>query len=386
MVLSSLFFQLLCQVDSISIKSQIMDGSDSKYAMIYKGRLLLSDKFFANDFEAVKGIKNYLIKNVEDDNYVVFYPNDYWFILYWTQEYEELLNSFVTLDSIAKAIYNQRIPPPGDMLNAGLWLKSKENAEKIINQIQETDINVEKKEILRLTFEKLINNDSHQDILNNQVDIFLETYPETVYKVFAKKHISYKYVPKNFGFAIEFFTGRGVFTKTLKEDYSDSFLYGISIGICYKKFELYPRYYIGFNKTNREYNYPNGIFEKNSPNRVFYWETSLGYVIMENKTLKLSPFIGVGEMRISPPNSRIATNQALKELSYTSNVFPAGFNFDIKLGKEKYSFRAKSSYAFLRLRYSYIFTKFDKKYDFSGNMHTIILGIGGMERRLKREY
>lgn len=70
---------LYSQVDSI--KSQILNYEDSKSAIISKGRKLLLDKFIEGDLMKVKEVKDYLI-NTEDENYIAFYPSEYWFILY----------------------------------------------------------------------------------------------------------------------------------------------------------------------------------------------------------------------------------------------------------------------------------------------------------------
>jgi len=384
-ILSFVVFQVLGQVESI--ERQILNFEDSKSVLISRGRNLLLDRFLEDDMEKVKEVKNHLIENAEDENYIVFYPDEYWLILYWTNEYEELLKSISTFDSTAIASYYTRIRPPQDMLSSRLRLKSIENATKIITQIQQADLNGEKTKILLLNFENLTNDDSYQDELNSQADIFLQTYPETVYRDFVQKHIRYKLVSKNWGMTFEFFSGYSVYTGTLIDSYTNNIPIGIAFDICYKKFELYLRNYIGFNKTKKDINYSIGTFEKGSSTMVFLPEASLGYIVFDNNRLKFSPFLGIGAMHICPPLAKTEKTPELDEVSITSVIFPIGLNFDIKFGKEDYKFRPKSSYGFLRIRYSYNIARFQKKYDgISGNMHYITIGVGGMARGLKREY
>ena len=70
-------YQLFCQVD--------------KSVVIARERSMLLDKFLMNDMENVKEIKDYLIEKLEDRNFIALYPAEQWLILYWTNEFEELL-------------------------------------------------------------------------------------------------------------------------------------------------------------------------------------------------------------------------------------------------------------------------------------------------------
>ena len=90
-ILTFVIFQLFSQVDST--ERQILNYDNSKSVIISKGRSLLLDKFIENDRDKVKEIKDYLIEKGEDENYIALYTAEYWLILYWTNEYEELLKS-----------------------------------------------------------------------------------------------------------------------------------------------------------------------------------------------------------------------------------------------------------------------------------------------------
>jgi hypothetical protein len=229
---------------------------------------------------------------------------------------------------------------------------------------------------------------SYQDRLNNLSDIFLETYPETEYRDFVQRHVRYKLVPKSWGVAFEFFAGYSIYTGTLKDNYTNNIPIGVAFDICYKRFELYLRDYIGFNKTKEDFNYSTGIYTKGSPITVFLPEASLGYATLDNDRFKISPFLGIGAMDISPPSGKTTKIPELKEVSLEfTTTYMVGLNFDIKFGGKGYLFCPKSSYAFLRVRYGYNITRFQKKYDgVLGNMHYITIGFGMMDRKLRREY
>jgi len=385
-IITFVIFQAFSQIDSM--EKQILNYDDSKSVIISKGRSLLLDKFIENDTDKVKEIKNYLLEKGEDENYIAFYPAEYWLVLYWTNEFEELANSIVKYDSTKIVSYYTRIRPSQDMLYSKLLLKSRENVQTIKNMIQNASIDIEVRDFLHLNLESLImENEPFQDTLNSQADDFLKAYPETEYKDFTQKHIKFKLVPKNWGMAFEFFSGFGIFTGTLNKNYTNNVPLGIAFDICYKRFELYLRDYIGFNSTKKDFDYSKGVYEKGSSTMVFIPEASMGFAVLENDRFKLAPFAGIGGLHICPPLGKTDKESELNEVSISAFTYNLGVSIDLKFGKNGYSFRPKSSYGFLRVRYGYSIPNFSKKYDeISGGTHYITIGVGGFSRGLKREY
>ena len=377
-------FQAFSQIDTT--KRQILNYEDSKSLIISKGRSLLLDKFLENDMDKVREVKNYLIEKGEDENYIALYPMEYWFILYWTKEYEELSNNILTFDSIKIASYYTRILPSQDMLSTKLQSKSIEKALTIINQIQSSDIPHEEKKFLLINFESLImKNESFQDTLNIQADNFLKMYPETEYEDFIKKQIRFKLVPKNWGLAFEFFSGYGIFSGTFKDNFTNNIPLGIAFDVCYKRFELYLRDYIGFNKTKVDLDYSVGTYEKRSSAMVFLPEASLGYAALDKDRFKLAPYAGIGGIHICPPLGKTEKIPELDEISMSTFTCNFGANFDIKFGGKGYSFRPKASYGFMRIRYGFCLA-INGSERVSGSTHYITIGFGGLSRGLKRKY
>ena len=46
------------------------------------------------------------LAETEDENYIVFYPSEYWLILYSTKDYNELVNDIQSIDSLKLTSYN----------------------------------------------------------------------------------------------------------------------------------------------------------------------------------------------------------------------------------------------------------------------------------------
>lgn len=381
---------LFGQVDSV--RSQILEYDDSKSTIISKGRKLLLDKFIEGDFKKVKEVKDYLVKT-EDSNYFAFYPDEYWFVLYWTKDYSELGKSIQSFDSVRVASYNTRIHPLNDELYSRLKEKSFENETEIKNQILDSELDLETKQILTLNLDWLLLENrkeiNAQDSLNIHADKFLKTYSSSRYDEFTKRYIRFKLVPKNWGMSAEFFSGYSIFTGNLSKNYTNNVPLGVAFDVCYKKFELYLRDYIGFNQTKKDFNYSLGTWEKGSSTMVYLPEASLGYVAYNNNRFKVSPFAGIGSMEISPPSKVTEKTPELKEVSLDfTTTYILGINLDFKFGfKHMPDYCPKTSYSFMRIRYGYSIPRFEKKYDgMTGNMHYITIGFGVMARGVKREY
>ena len=377
---------------SNDIESQILKYEDSKSIIISKGRSLLADKFLENDIEKVKEIRKYLAEEAEDENYIALYPVENWLILYWTREYEELLNDIILFEPIRIDYYQTKISPNRDALGLILQQRHIEIADTIRNQMKNANLSPEHEDFLLLNFEYLIAdvrmNTSVLDTLNNRADEFLTEYPNSEYNDFTRKYIRYKIVPRNWGFTFEFFSGYSFYTGTLNDNYTNNIPIGIAFDIYYKRFELYLRNYIGFNKTKKDFNYSLGTYERGSRTMVFLPEASFGYAVIDDDRFKISPFIGIGAMDISPPMEKTTDIPELKEVSLKfTTTYMLGFNFDIKLIKKHSTFNPKTEYPFLRIRYAYSMPRFEKKYDgITGNMHYITIGWGGLWRGTKREF
>lgn len=381
---------LYCQIDSI--KLQILNYRDSKSTIISKGRSLLLDNFIDGDLKKVRDIKKYLI-GIEDDNYFAFYPPEYWFILYWTKDYAELSKDIQRFDNNKINSYNTRVKPLDDILYIRLKEKSLINETDIKNQIEHSEVDNETKQILNINLDRLLLESRYsiyaQDSLNEQADNFLAKYPQSRFAYFTKNYVIYKQVPRNWGVAVEFFSGYGIYTGNLSRNFTNNIPIGVAFDICYKNFELYLRDYIGFNKTKKDFDYSAGTWKKNSSAMAFLPEASLGYVAYNDDRFKLSPFAGIGSMYIGPSVGDTDKTPELEEVALKfSTTYILGINLDIKFGeKHPPKFMPKTSYPFIRIRYGYSMPQFEKKYsNMTGNMHYITIGFGVIYRKTKREY
>jgi hypothetical protein len=381
---------VFCQNENI--KKLILDYDDSKSILISRGRALLLDRLIESDLALVKDVKDYLTMVMEDDNYIVFYPAEYFLILYWTKEYEELTANLGKYDLYLDKEYGTRIRPPADMLYDKLLELSVKFSDSLKAQINDVEPE-EKRDFLILNLRYLISerhkNDLIQDSLNIYADEFFNKYPDSFYSDYTREYIRYKLIPVDWGLGYEFFSGYGLYTNILRDHYTNNVPFGVAFDIRYRKFELYLRNYIGVNKTRINHGYSLGTFEKGSGTMVYLPEASIGYIFADRSVFKISTFAGIGAMDIGPTYNAIRNIPELEEVTLEfTTTYLAGINLDLKIrarGSPEYNPRA--SYSFMRVRYAFSLPRFKNKYgDINGNMHYLTIGFGGLSRGLKRDY
>ena len=378
-----------------TIFSILKDYEHSKSELILKSRRLILDKFIEGDYQKVKEIKDYLTLKVEDEDYLTLYPGEYWLILYWTQEYKNLLESFQHLLTPQSSDYQRKIAPQDDFLFDKLRSKSRESRPLLEVMLNNSELENVEKDFLKMHLTYMLSGYGDtvitQDTLNLLADEYLSNYSDSIYNDFTRKYIRYKFIPSKWGFAFEFFSGYSVFTENLALNYRNNVPIGVAFDVSYKNFILYLRDYIGFSKIKIDRPYEGGIWEEGSQVRVFLPEASIGYAVMENNRLKIAPFAGIAATDISPTEYDLRKEPDLKEVGLVfTTTYTLGLNVDIKLGTNRIpmlGYGPEQNYGFIRLRYAYNSPKFDKKYNgFGGNMHYLTIGIGGFTRKTKRDY
>jgi len=372
-----------------SLETEILNYSSSKSDIISKARRLLLDSFMADDLDKVEEVKDYLLKEVEDANYVALFPAEHWLILYWTEEYDELLLSLQEFDRDIYTGMEHKILPSQDVMYESLQGKSLVWEEKLEWKLRNSALSEEEKDFLRLNLAWMLDDGSQPEALeglNQRADIFLESYPGSTYENFVRQELRYKYVPSDWGLGMEFFTGYGMFSGELADWFSNTGAFGMGIDGEYDKLTLSLRIAGWIGTTGKDISNEQGmLWKKGEAALTFIGEAALGYTVLETDRIKLSPFGGIGVTEISAPEDDLNTNPDLEHLIVGPDVtYSLGATLDYKLGLETGELvENKKTYWFLRLRYAYVMPQFLGNP--GGNLHTLSLGFGAVFRNLKRE-
>ncbi len=391
--LALLFYSALAQ-DS-DLHREILNTENTTVALITKGRMLLAKKFTEGDYAKMREIEQYLSTNLSNSDYVVLYPMEQWLIAYWTQNYQNLITDIKQYETIRNS-YSNKIELPDDHLYELLNNKTLSNRDLLIEQINAARLtNTEKEFLVIHLYEMLLpvnNNVNAQDTINQMADKYLQSEQDTTLINFTRKYIRRKYVPSNWGYGFEIFSGYGTFNNNLAKTFNNNVPIGVAFDISYKNFNLFLRDYIGFTKTKTElYSNDGSMLKSQSPIEVYLPEISLGYNMIDNKYVKLAPFAGISSIDIGPPTQDQNKEKELKKfnLDFTT-TYSFGMNLDIKIAQAnsgQQSVPMEVGYWFLRIRYSYNKTQLYKHYpDTNGDMQYLTIGIGGFGRKVKRDY
>jgi len=172
--------------------------------------------------------------------------------------------------------------------------------------------------------------DSNEGRLVNAID-FWEHITNEELKSYRDSKIP-DFENKNFGYGMHAGLGTGVFTGSLSEHFSPTFNIIFGFDFAYKKSILFLNGTIGFNKVNKDY--MSAItWNKGQRTNVAIADISYGYPLIDNKTIKLTPFAGLGVVELS----EVKKNEEENELRIVDYNLIFGINTDFKL-KTRLSF------------------------------------------------
>jgi len=315
--------------------------------------------------------------------------------LYHTSEYRELLDGLRNVDSIYQAGRN-KVNPQHDLLMADIFRATVAAKPRILDQIARSELSAENKDmlVLYLNYVTVASDERSRkrDTLNQAADDFLAKHPGSIYENQVKKNLRFRYVPANWGLGIEFFSGYGIFTGTLADNYDHVVPIGVDFDIEYKNAVFYLRDCLGWGHVLKDQPYSSaGLWPKGAQFAFFLPELSVGYTILDNKLIKAVPFAGISSMSIgatqADSQNQPSLDNAGQDLTLTYLV---GFNADLKVGfsgKATNTPTSDRNYWFIRIRYAYDMPQFQSKYPgIAGGLHCITVGIGGVGRKTKRKY
>ncbi|PLX21419.1 MAG: hypothetical protein C0599_08045 [Salinivirgaceae bacterium] len=378
------------------ISKDFNNNQKSKRLRIQAGRQLLIRYLENEDFDKLKEIKNKLYNNLEDSSIRAIYKLEKWHIAYLTGDYDDMLIQIKTEPSKAKNQYTRRIQPPRDRLYQLLKTKLKSKREEIEEIIQKSQRSSEEKDFLILSLRNILKKendpDTNQSELNNLADAFLMKYPKSKYVYYVRIHIRNVQVPAKWAASFTFQSGYIVKTGGFAKQYDDHAPFAISFTFYYRKFALHFIDQIGAMKNRIDVPLQDEdleLWEKGESASYTNMGLSLGYVILENKTFRITPHIGSSVLVLSP--SKEEYEPLLKDvLPDITPTFMIGINYDIRIAKSNITMLStgeETANWFIRLGYMYSKPQFSSQYkSLNGATHSLTIAFGGFGRKYVKEY
>lgn len=378
-----------CQRDSL--RHEILNYTTPNNELIIRGRKLISDKLREGDYTKLREVMTFLIDSAEDKDHIAFSPIEKWYICYLTGQYSQVLSDVRQFEIFLSN--DERRVPTFDALFSEVTAKVKYDRLKIQQEINASSHSVMEKAFLVLNLDYLTEDErtGSQESVNDACNGFMALYPNSEFEPFIRKYLRYQYKFSNWAYSGELFTGYGVFTGDLSNKFTNPVHLGLSAELSYKKLILFLRIYGGFGLTRDAIMFPQGTWAKSAQTSVTVPEASLGYKVYTNRVVEVAPFAGISSIHIGPTTEDKKKYPEYQHVGFQTLSYSAGVNMDLKLPRSEYvgMFRVSSrqGYTFIRVRYAYIHQLPEQKNSmFTGNLHSLTIGIGLFGRRAVREY
>ncbi len=365
----------LLLVTAIPTFAQIEEEiQQSKKEKITKGRAYLLEKFIDRDYDKVKEIKDYLME-MESEDYVALTPFEQWHILQWTKEYDALLENLRHSDSSYFASYNNKVFPEKDDLMRRLYLRGVEDKHLLKYNLDEAQLSAEDNAFLTLFLDWLVgsNDNIEQKNWNIEADKFLAGYPNSDYEWFVTHWIRKPYeVEGDWGWGMGFNLCSGFSTGSLAQPI---FGFGLDFDIAYKRLFMFLGYHVMAAKTRIDQHLSDGgICPKGTQVGWMPMYADLGYAVVDNPSIRITPFVGVGGVIETYGIQKHPEYEGLEKSIF---LYQGGLSFDIKT-------HGRLEDGFIRIRYCCGANGLGKKEVSMTHLFSVV--AGGFSRGTKRVY
>jgi len=399
LLIASLSMKSFSQNDSL--RNQILNYEQSSHELLDKGRRLLMDYFVKSDLFKAKEVKDLLLKENDGNVYNTFYPIEYIYILYWTEEYNELLDFIKQVDFRHPVSSSVRILAQTDNMFSTLFQKTAENKDLLLVFIEESDVSEMDKEFLVLQLEDILRagqSDGRMDFeseqtayINELSDSFLEKYPDSHYETIIRETIRFKFAPSPWAFYWDMF-GLGVVVPTgnLGEYFNTGGGMEMAFDIRYKKLVGILGFGFSGHSLNKDLNINNRVWTEESSATLGVGYLNAGYLLLDTKRFSIYPYIGGGYSGFSASEDVTKEIPELKKLKFNSWFPQAGIGFDYKFNifmPSYYGAGSDENWSRISVRYTYRMPNFGTSLEGRGNVsqpmdgfiHSIMVswGLGG---------
>lgn len=381
------------------IKKEILSYKESEYDFVNKGRRLLIDNLQSLKLEEAIKIKDGLLKEFDGNVAEVFYAAEYIHLLYWTREFDVLLNYIKQVDLEQPVSNNVRISGQTDDFFKAVYGHTIENKDILEIDIKNWELSDMDRDFLLLLLKDIADSTPeswHDDMgkqieINAQADRFLANYPGSPYETLIRENIRFVFKESDNGAYIDFGLGSTINQGGLSKQFTNGIAVDISLEYRHRKLMGILGFGFSGQKLKQEMEINNTVWKKDASATLGNVYMNAGYLIHENRRWSIYPFAGVGYTGYSAVEDDTKEDKNLKKLGLNSFYVQMGAGFDLKI-KSLSSFgniKAMQPDSDSRISLKYIFRmpKFDRKDPLlSGSQHVITLSYGfggrGKERDL----
>lgn len=385
------FTGLLAQEDSI--RNRIMQYKESEYKFVNNGRRMLLDLLQQYKMKEADGVKATLLKAFGGNISELFYIGEYIHLLYWTREFDELLNYMKQVDLQEKVSNNVGVSAQTDRLFEKLFQHTVENKDLLIMDLNAAALNEMERDFLLLLLEDMMAPHSSNEwgkteqsaAINAMANRFLTDHPGSPYDDFVRRNIRFEMEEGDWG---GYWDPIGLGAAHNQGNLSKQFSHGPILEMCidvrYKKISGMLGFGASWHTLKNDLPINQTVWKKEASSNLSFVYLNAGYLAIDSKRWSIYPFAGIGFTGFSAVQKDIDQDEKLKKLHLNSFFTQVGVGFDWKFSSGYTLYGSLSGR--VSLRYSYRMPRFNAPpQSMEGAQHIITLsyGIGGRDIRRK---
>lgn len=375
-----------------NVKDQILSYKDSEYDFVNKGRRLLIDHLQSFKMQDAIDVKNSLLNEFDGNVTEVFYNIEYIHLLYWTGEFEELLNYLKQADFDQPVSNNVRISSQTDNFSKAVYTHTAENKDILGIDVKNGELNDMERDFLLLLLNDITNplpqnshaNPEHITKINEQANQFLANYPDSPYEKIVREQIRFVFKETDWGTYMDFGFGAVLNQGDISHQFRDGPAIHMIFEYRHRKVMGMFGFDVGSQTLKQDFPINNTVWKKGSSSTLGSIYLNAGYLVFENRRWSIYPYVGGGYTEFSAAEKEIQEDENLKKLRLNSFSTQAGIGIDLKINSispiTSYSWMYRNTDSRISLKYTYRMPHLKRKDpSLYGSQHVITLsyGIGG---------
>ena len=348
------------------IDKEINNYSDTTEDIVVKGRKLLLDQLFNNDWEKSQEIYNYLNEITVGTNYTAFYYTEDLFLRILFRDWDLVLKFMADLEVTPEGY----LYPECDPLTPQLFGLVAKWAETLKDQVQAASITEEQKQIIDLTL-YIIENEEPDSYYTQQYKAFEKQHKDSEYEYFLKNFLPRKYIHGSIAFALG--SGMVIPTDKFRDNFTPNAVFHLGMDINVNRLFSSLSISISNLKLQEPFSASSSSddfdFEKNEGFSYFHAGANAGYFLVRNERVQLAPYGTIGVTTLQSTRFDEDDDGEDYELC-NSFTYGAGLHFSVKLAEfQKQNIYGGTSISHLAFKVNggYNIISNFKKSSFNGN-------------------
>lgn len=388
-------------INSQEIDQNIVSSLEETQKKFTARRNLTYEYLTNNNFEKIhEFFENPLVLRLPtgyEENFQSFYKEEITILLFWLGDYQAILNVLVQNQIPKGAIIEsgkeqQSIIPYKNSFYTDILELSAKNQEKLKEKIKAGDLTAQEKEFLLLYLDFRLAETQLEEFdkesLISQAKKYTTKYPTSEFNNYIQSNIDVNYKTSNFGIGSTLFIGGYSFSDNLGKNISGGMPIGGIINLAYSNLIL-DFHFTGslLSKVKQDFTYEE-IWKKGSKTTLAFGSFNLGYALINNQKMMLTPSIGLAATNIS---SYIRSEERDEEQGIANikidnmPVLHASLTYDYRIWHKTHinSYNDRliaefdKTYWIIRLKAGFINPNFkDENKVFKGNIFYLGAGIG----------